>query len=78
MVIRRAPGRPQCGVCTDKGARCSPTDVSLSKAQAAELEFGCPEPQEVFNVRLQRMIGKGTYLHLHVGAKSELQRLALA
>ncbi|XP_030203330.1 CUB domain-containing protein 1 [Gadus morhua] len=56
MVIRRAPGRPQCGVCTDKGARCSPTDVSLSKAQAAELEFGCPEPQEVFNVRLQRMI----------------------
>ena len=42
--------------------------MSLSKAQAAELEFGCPEPQEVFNVRLQRMIGKGTYLHLHVGA----------
>ena len=63
MVISRKAGRLKCGVCTDKGATCSPTKVSLSKAQTAELEFGCPEPQEVFNVRLQRKIGKGTYLH---------------
>ncbi|CAL8299438.1 unnamed protein product [Lota lota] len=56
MVISRGDGGLKCDVCTDKGASCSPTDVSLGKARTAEVEFGCPRPQEVFNVRLQRKI----------------------
>jgi len=57
VIGRRADGG-KCEVCTEEdGARCSATEVSLSKAQT--VRFGCPRPQEVFDVRLQRNIGKG-------------------
>ncbi|KAG7225465.1 hypothetical protein INR49_027460 [Caranx melampygus] len=57
-VYRDAQG-PECEVCTVDGSttpNCNPTEQTLSSAEKHSLEFSCPKPQEMYNVKMTMKI----------------------
>lgn len=66
VAIRRAPGEPECEVCSVDGStpNCSPTEKMLTRVENLSLEFGCPKPENVYTVKIQKRIGKSHCLDL--------------
>ncbi|KAF3707288.1 CUB domain-containing protein 1 [Channa argus] len=56
VVVSRDPAEPECDVCTIDGStpNCSPTVKRLSNVKKLTLEFGCPKPEDVYSVKVQR------------------------
>lgn len=60
VVVARDPAEADCEVCSADGSMpdCSPTGKTLTNVANLTLEFGCPKPQDVYSVRIQKHIGR--------------------
>lgn len=60
VVLSRDQGEPECEVCTVDGSTsdCSSTEKTLTSADELSVEFSCLQPQDVFNVKIKKTIGK--------------------
>ncbi|XP_041638093.1 CUB domain-containing protein 1-like [Cheilinus undulatus] len=57
ISISRMSDEPQCDVCVNKTTRiCHSTEISLTDPLNISVEFTCPQPQELFNVEINREI----------------------
>ncbi|KAG7240166.1 hypothetical protein INR49_027304 [Caranx melampygus] len=59
VVFTRDAQGPECEVCTVDGSttpNCNPTEQTLSSAEKHSLEFSCPKPQEMYNVKMTMKI----------------------
>ena len=59
ITISRLTSEPDCSVCVDKPPKqkCDPKGLNLRDPRNTSIEFTCPQPQDVFNVEINREIG---------------------
>lgn len=59
VAISRAAGQPECEVCSVDGStpNCSPTEKTLTSGENLSLEFSCPKPENVYTVKIKKIIG---------------------
>lgn len=63
VMLSREGKEPACEVCVDQ--RCAPMRATLRKTANASVEFGCPRPQELYQVEVNQDIGRTTrFYHL--------------
>lgn len=57
IIIRSTVPEPDCSMCAsvDSTKQCSTTYLRISATSS--VEFDCPDPQNVFNVEINRGIG---------------------
>lgn len=69
VVVKRDPEEPDCEVCSVVGSTpsCSPTETTLSNVVNGTLEFGCPAPQNVYTVKINKHIGESLINLLETG-----------
>lgn len=58
LLITRMNVVPDCSVCVNVGSKqkCSPQFQRLTNPYNTSVEFTCPQPQDVFNVEINREI----------------------
>uniref|UniRef100_A0A3P8SNR5 CUB domain containing protein 1a n=1 Tax=Amphiprion percula TaxID=161767 RepID=A0A3P8SNR5_AMPPE len=58
IIIRRVGEDPDCSVCVDDppNQKCNPRYLRLTDPRNTSVEFTCPQPQDVFNVEINREI----------------------
>ncbi|XP_073340583.1 CUB domain-containing protein 1 [Pagrus major] len=58
ITIRRLSDEPDCSVCRDKEPKqiCNPKFLTLKDPTNTSVEFTCPQPQDVFDVEINREI----------------------
>jgi len=61
VMLSREGEEPACEVCVEQ--RCVPMHATLRKTTNASVEFGCPRPQELYEVEVNQDIGRRTPLY---------------
>ncbi|XP_017275018.1 CUB domain-containing protein 1 [Kryptolebias marmoratus] len=58
IIITKVTADPDCRVCVNEGSKqkCNPQTLRLTDPHNASVEFTCPQPQDVFNVEINREI----------------------
>ncbi|MEQ2166282.1 hypothetical protein GOODEAATRI_026298 [Goodea atripinnis] len=58
IIISRGPKEPDCQICVTEGSQqtCSPQIRRLKNPHNTSVEFTCPQPQNIFNVEINREI----------------------
>ncbi|MEQ2192497.1 hypothetical protein XENOCAPTIV_012530, partial [Xenoophorus captivus] len=58
IIISRGPKEPDCQICVTEGSQqtCSPQNRRLKNPHNTSVEFTCPQPQNIFNVEINREI----------------------
>lgn len=69
VVVKRDPEDADCEVCTVDGSTpdCSPTEKTLTNLVNLTLQFSCPQPQNVYSVKIKKRIGKSLINLLKTG-----------
>lgn len=77
ITISRQTDEPDCSVCRDKEPKqiCHPKILRLKDPTNTSVEFTCPQPQDVFNVEINREIGvnlKKNFMFTHTTLKTQI------
>lgn len=70
VVVQRDPEDADCELCTTFDGStpdCSPTEKTLTNLVNLTLEFSCPQPQNVYSVKIKKRIGKSLINLLRTG-----------